>query len=156
MSIVFARPLGTFFSNLIGVSNHLIGTIIAFVIIFFCCGALGFLGAWLLHRMIRLANLGFLDRLMGGILGILQGSAIAGVILIVLYLIPTSNEWIENSLLAKQIVNITVSATSALPEDWKDYLAPQRWIGNSHVSMQENLHQEPDNNSQNNSDQQNS
>jgi membrane protein required for colicin V production len=144
LSIAFARPLGIYFSSLIGASDHFVGTIVAFIVIFFVCGVCGFLLAWLLRRMIRLANLGFLDRLAGGALGFLQGSAIAGVILIVLYLMPSSHSWIEESLISKKIVNISVAAIHSLPEEWTEYFSPKRWIGYSSSDIPEFLRQEPD------------
>jgi uncharacterized membrane protein required for colicin V production len=135
LSIVFARPLGVYISQMFNATDYFIGKLISFIMIFIFCSLTGFLMAIVVHRMITFVNLGFLNRLLGGCLGLFQGMALAGVILTAIYLIPSSKPWIDDSFLSKRIVYGATIVAKTLPDDWMDYILPERWIGVSRENI---------------------
>jgi len=139
LSIVFARPLGVIIGQQIGSTDLFFGKIISFLLIFLGCAFLGFAAGWLLRKMISMANLDLFDRLLGGVLGFVQGTVIASVILIVIYLLPITNPWLMDSLFCKELVLRTTQAFQLLPDDWESYLSPYRWIGESRENILEVL-----------------
>ena len=131
LSIVFTRPLGILIGDLLGVSDLFIGKLIAFILIFIICGSFGMLGGWLARKMIETANLGFVDRLLGGVLGLVQGGITVGFIITICYLMPVSQAWVEESMVASRVTRYTVEFGEMLPDDWSEYLSPARWVGES-------------------------
>lgn len=131
LSIVFTRPVGFFIGDLIGVEDMHVGKMLAFILIFLVCGISGMLGGWLARKMIETANLGFVDRLLGGLLGLFQGMVIITVIIIICYLLPMAQPWLAESTVGLTLVNTAVTGAKYLPEDWQEYLSPDRWVGQS-------------------------
>ncbi len=138
-SIVFSRPLGLQLGKLLGFTDYFAGKLIAFILIFMVCGFLGYLGGLLMRRLFAVANLGLVDRLLGGALGFCQGGVVAGVILIIVYLVPSARPWLDESRYSKIVVFQTVRLAHELPQDWTDYLSPERWIGASRERILEVL-----------------
>lgn len=139
LSIVFARPLGLQIANLLGFTDYFVGKLAAFILIFLASALIGYLGGIAFKRLFSAANLGWLDRLLGGLLGLAQGAVIATAILIVIYLIPGTRPWLGSSAFCKPAAQIVVQAAHRLPEDWTDYLSPERWIGVSRQKILEVL-----------------
>lgn len=139
LSIVFARPLGLQIGNLLGITDYFIGKLAAFILIFLASALIGYFGGIAFKRLFSAANLGWLDRLLGGLLGLGQGIVIATAILIVIYLIPGTRPWLNESTFSKASARIVVETVNRLPDDWTDYLSPERWIGVSRQKILEVL-----------------
>lgn len=143
LSIVFARPLGLQIGNLLGFTDYFAGKLTAFILIFLASALIGYFGGITFKRLFSAANLGWLDRLLGGLLGLGQGIVIATAILIVIYLIPGTRSWLSDSAFCKPAAQAVVQTAHRLPDDWTDYLSPERWIGVSRQKILEVL--TPDN-----------
>lgn len=139
LSIVFARPAGVFLGEHLGFDDPFIGKLLAFILIFFGCGVLGVLGGWLARKIMVSANMGFLDRLFGGVLGMLQGAVVCAVVLTVAYLLPSTQPWVDASVIGSNTVALTHTIGDKLPADWTVYLSPTRWIGESRSKILEVL-----------------
>lgn len=135
LSIAFARPLGVYLGQFFNVMDFFIGKLLSFILIFTFCTLFGYLTAILMHRMIAFVNLGFLNRILGGCLGFFQGMTATGVILTAIYLIPASKPWIDNSFLSKNVVYEASMIAKSLPDEWMDYILPERWIGVSRENI---------------------
>ncbi len=135
LSMAFARPLGVAIGQFFGAKDFFVGKLLSFIIIFSLTSLAGFILAALMHRIVSLANLSFLNRLLGGLLGLVQGLAISGAILTIVYLIPSTRPWIDNSSVSLKIVNGAAATVNVLPDEWIDYLLPERWIGSSRQNI---------------------
>ncbi|MCD4654792.1 CvpA family protein [bacterium] len=139
LSIVFTRPIGVFLSNLLGFSDLFIGKLLAFILIFLLCGILGSVGGWFARKMMETVKLGLVDRFFGGVFGFFQGTIVVCVLLTICYLLPFSRPWLEESKLGTELVRGVVIAADVLPYDWREYLSPARWIGQSREMILEVL-----------------
>jgi len=135
LSIVFARPFGVFIGERLGFEDVFVGKVMAFLLIVITCAILGILGGWFARKLMESANLGFADRCLGGALGFLQGTVIVTVILILVYLIPATHQWADDSLLASGFTRMVVTAGQRLPSEWREYLMPERWLGESRYKI---------------------
>jgi membrane protein required for colicin V production len=91
--------------------------IAAFALILVGILVLGTLIGWLLARMIRAIGLGFLDRILGALLGVARGVLIVviGVLIAGLTVLPRQNWW-QNSLFAPAFVTLALSLRPWLPQ----------------------------------------
>lgn len=83
----------------------------------------GALAGWVLARLIRAIGLGFIDRILGALLGIARGVLIVvvGVLLAGLTTLPRQDWW-QNSLFAPSAVNLALSLRPWLPKAWSERL----------------------------------
>jgi len=146
LSIVFARPAGVLIGDNLGFSDIFLGKLLAFILIFVGCGLLGSVGGFIVRKLVKTMKMGLLDRAFGGIFGFLQGVLVVSVLLLVSYLLPVSRPWLDESKFGIQIVRTTVNAANKLPKDWKEYLAPERWIGQSRKMILDVLEDESQSN----------
>lgn len=78
-----------------------------------------FLGR-LLERLLKLAGLGWANRLLGGVLGFIKGTLIVSVILVVLVAFLSSDSpTIKQSVTVPYLVSVTRLFGAAIPEDIK-------------------------------------
>ena len=131
LSIVFARPLGVSVDQHIGVGDMFLSKLLAFIIIFLSCGMLGMLTGWLARKIMVSANLGLIDRLVGGILGFIQGALVSAALLITGYLLPVMRPWVDGSVIGSAAITTTVKIGENMPPDWAEYFSPARWLGES-------------------------
>ena len=91
--------------------------IAAFALILVGILILGTLIGWLLTRMIRAIGLGFLDRILGALLGMARGVLIVviGVLIAGLTVLPRQDWW-QNSLFAPTFVTLALSLRPWLPQ----------------------------------------
>jgi len=104
--------------------------IAAFALILVGILVLGTLIGWLLARMIRAIGLGFLDRILGALLGMARGVLIVviGVLIAGLTVLPRQDWW-QNSLFAPTFVTLALSLRPWLPQAMRarlDYRPAER------------------------------
>lgn len=104
--------------------------LIAFGAILIAALALGALLSWPLVRAVRAAGLGFADRFLGSIFGLVRGLLLvtALVLLAGLTQLPRT-EWWQSSLLAGPLVAVALLAAAYLPREWAgalEFPAPGR------------------------------
>ena len=106
--------------------------VVAFALIVIVVLLAGALLGWLLYRLVRAIGLGFLDRLLGGIVGMARGVLIVviGVLVAGLTSLPQQLWW-QNALFAPPLVAAALSLQPWLPLFWAeelDYGKPGRPI----------------------------
>ncbi len=95
----------------------------AFALIVIVVLLVGALLGWLLYRLVRAIGLGFLDRLLGGVVGVARGVLIAviGVLVAGLTSLP-QQVWWQNALFAPPLVAAALSLKPWLPHPWAEHL----------------------------------
>jgi membrane protein required for colicin V production len=95
----------------------------AFVLVVVLVLIVGALIGWALHRLATAVGLGFLDRLLGAVVGVARGVLIAviGVLAAGLTSLP-KQDWWQNALLAPPLVAAAFSLKPWLPKLWADGL----------------------------------
>jgi membrane protein required for colicin V production len=94
------------------ISNETIAQLLGFLLVLIAVSAAASLIATLLRRFVGLLFLGWLDHLIGGVLGLLQGGLVAAVVLLVVALFPS--EALANALSASRIASMLVRFGGAL------------------------------------------
>lgn len=97
--------------------------IFAFALIVVAVLIVGALVGWLLSRLVRAIGLGFLDRLLGAMVGVARGVLIAvlGVLLAGLTGLPRQDWW-QNAYFAPPLVASALSLRTWLPKPWAERL----------------------------------
>ena len=95
----------------------------AFALIVIVVLLVGALLGWMLYRLVRAIGLGFLDRILGGVIGVARGVLIVviGVLVAGLTSLP-QQVWWQNALFAPPLVAAALSLKPWLPHPWVDHL----------------------------------
>jgi len=95
----------------------------AFALIAILVLIVGAVVGWLLSRLVHAVGLGFLDRLLGALLGVARGALIVvlAVLLAGLTDLPRQDWW-QNASLAPVLVTAALSLKPFLPKAWADRL----------------------------------
>ena len=97
--------------------------ITAFALIAIAVLIVGALIGWVLFRLVRAIGLGFLDRLLGAVVGLARGVLIAvlGVLVAGLTSLPRQDWW-QNAAFAPPLVAAALSLRPWLPQPWAERL----------------------------------
>ncbi|MEO8740361.1 MAG: CvpA family protein [Casimicrobiaceae bacterium] len=97
--------------------------IVAFALIAIVVLIVGALLGWMLFRLVRAIGLGFLDRLLGGIVGVARGVVfvVIGVVVAGATSLPRELWW-QNALLAPPLVAAALALRPWLPSLWAQQL----------------------------------
>lgn len=94
--------------------------IAGFLAIFIACIIAAFILGRLLGKLLKIAGLGWANRLFGGVLGLLKGTLIVSVIMVVLVaFLPSDSVMMKQSVTVPYLVSITRLFGAAIPEDIK-------------------------------------
>ncbi|MBA4371790.1 MAG: hypothetical protein C0402_02885 [Thermodesulfovibrio sp.] len=94
--------------------------IAGFLVIFIASIIAAFILGRLLEKLMKLAGLGWANRLLGGVLGLLKGTLIVSVILVVLVaFLPSDSGILKQSVTVPYLVSVTRLLGAAIPEDIK-------------------------------------
>jgi membrane protein required for colicin V production len=93
---------------------------IGFLIIFAGCILIGVIAAFLVNRFIKAASLKWVDRLLGGVFGLLRGWAIASILVVALVAFPIREGMIAQSALAPYLLAGARAAILLVPQTLKD------------------------------------
>ncbi|KPJ49343.1 hypothetical protein AMJ40_05770 [candidate division TA06 bacterium DG_26] len=100
-----------------------ISTVAGFVLIFILVCALFVILGNAISGLVHLLKMGFLDRFLGAILGILKGILICGIAsMLILAFIPKGERLLKGSVLAPRILSLTIGIFSLLPADVRERL----------------------------------
>jgi membrane protein required for colicin V production len=116
-----SAPLGTMLPDIGGSlsARH----VVAFVLIIVAVLLVGALLGWFLHRLVRAIGLGFLDRLLGGVVGTARGVLIVVIgVLVAGWTSLPQQVWWQNALLAPPLVAAALSLKPWLPQPWAEQL----------------------------------
>ncbi|MET0344990.1 MAG: CvpA family protein [Casimicrobiaceae bacterium] len=120
-AIAFAPTVGAWIPEIPGYPA--VRYLIAFVVILIAALVIGAIIAGPLARVIRAAGLGFVDRFLGSIFGMLRGLlVIVGFVLVAgLTTLPRADWW-QNSALAPAFITGALALKPWLPERWAERL----------------------------------
>ena len=94
--------------------------IAGFLGIFIVCIIAAFILGRLLGKLLKIAGLGWANRLFGGVLGLLKGTLIVSVIMVVLVaFLPSDSVMMKQSVTVPYLVSVTRLFGAAIPEDIK-------------------------------------
>ena len=94
--------------------------LLGFLIIFFGCILTGIIVAYLVNRIVKAASLKWIDRILGGIFGLLRGWAISSIIVVALIAFPISEDIMARSVLAPFLLSGARTAALMVPQDLKE------------------------------------
>jgi len=97
-----------------------IANFVAFLSIFFGCLLIGAVISLILNRFLRAASLQWIDRVLGGVFGLLRGWAIASVLVLGLIAFPIRENPMTRSVLAPYLLAGARTAVLLVPKDLKD------------------------------------
>jgi len=120
-ALAFTPLVGSWLPDAVG--HPALRYLIAFTLIIVAALLAGALIAWPLSRAVRAAGLGFADRFLGSIFGLMRGLVLViGFVLVAgLTSLPRSAWW-RDSLLAGPLVGAALIVAAHLPRDWADAL----------------------------------
>jgi len=117
IGILIAYVLAVSFSPMLGMPRF-VAFLLIFVIIVIGVHILG----RIISKAIRSTPLGTIDRLLGGVLGLIKGLVICFVFLLILFLLKRPNTAVQGSLIAPWIIKGGLSASQVLPDKWSDWI----------------------------------
>lgn len=97
-----------------------IANLLGFFVLFFGCILIGAIAAFLVNRFIKAASLKWLDRLLGGVFGLLRGWAIASILVVALVSFPVRDDFLARSIFAPYLLAGAKMAIYCVPQDMKD------------------------------------
>jgi len=93
-------------THFLGIENTTLAKVVAFIIVFLAIVIITQIAGALLSRFLRLIFLGFVDRLLGMVLGVLEAMIIAGMIVSVLARIKPIKEYVYESRMGPFLVQM--------------------------------------------------
>jgi membrane protein required for colicin V production len=116
-ALAFTPALGQALPDVIG--HPALRYLVAFVLIIVAALLAGALIAWPLARAVRAAGLGFADRFLGSIFGLMRGVAVVVAFVLVAGLtsLPRSAWW-QESALAAPLAALALVVAAHLPQEW--------------------------------------
>jgi membrane protein required for colicin V production len=121
LAIHLSTPLGAMLPDFGGAPTA--RYVAAFALIVIGVLLVGALLGWLLYRLVRAIGLGFLDRLLGAVIGMARGVLIVviGVLVAGLTSLP-QRVWWQNAMFAPPLVAAALSLKPWLPHPWAEQL----------------------------------
>jgi membrane protein required for colicin V production len=116
----FYGTVGAYFKGLVG--SQEIANLIGFLLIFAGIVGIGGLVGWLIHKLLKMAHLSWLNRLLGGAFGFLRGVLIAAAIVLGMMTFSKNPppQSVENSRLAPYVVDTARMLVAAAPHEVQD------------------------------------
>lgn len=97
-----------------------VANLAAFLVIFLGCLLAGAVVSLILNKFLRAASLQWIDRLLGGIFGLLRGWAISSILVLGLVAFPVRENLMARSFLAPYLLAGARAAVVLTPKDLKD------------------------------------
>ncbi len=99
------------------VKKDIFALIVSFILLFLLSASVIILIGMFFKKAIKLVHLSWLDRIIGGIFGVIKGVIVAGLISLLIFLFfPGGKTLIKKSTLGRRAVNIVKIAVFLLPE----------------------------------------
>ena len=102
-----------------------IANLLGFILIFLGCILIGAIAAFLVNRFIKAVSLKWVDRILGGIFGLLRGWAIASILVVALIAFPIRDDFLAQSVLAPYMLAGAKIAAYCIPQKLKDQFNEQ-------------------------------
>jgi len=109
-----------------------VAELIAFLAIFVSCLIIGAVAAFLVNRIVKMASLEWIDRLLGGGFGLLRGWAVASIVALALIAFPVRQDVMARSVLAPYLLAGARAAVLLVPQELRDkfYVEYQKVLQN--------------------------
>ena len=101
------------------ISSEIAANLIGFLLIFFVVVALGTLLSFLLSKLMK-GPLAFINRVLGGLFGLIKGVLICGVIVFAFLVFDFEREALNHSALAPYCFQITKGIVALIPQSLKE------------------------------------
>jgi membrane protein required for colicin V production len=118
LAILYYHSLGGMLVDLCRTES--VAHFFAFLIIFVGCLLIGAVLSLILNRFMKAASIQWIDRLLGGIFGLLRGWAIASILVLALIAFPLRENAVPGSVLAPYLLAGARAAVLMVPRDLKD------------------------------------
>jgi membrane protein required for colicin V production len=96
-----------------------VADLIGFVTVFIVCLLIGAVAAFIVNRIIKMASLEWIDRLMGAIFGFLRGWAVASILALALIAFPVRQDTLARSMFAPYLLAGARAAVLLVPRELK-------------------------------------
>jgi membrane protein required for colicin V production len=100
--------------------NESVANLFGFLIIFLGCILVGALVSLIVNRFLKAASIQWVDRLLGGLFGLLRGWAICSITVIALIAFPIREDSIARSALSPYLLAGARAAVHLVPQSLKD------------------------------------
>ncbi len=115
--IVFGYIFAVSYSATINMPQ-IFGFLVIFVVVFLVIS----IGGRILSKVVHFTPLGIIDRILGGVLGLIKGVVICFVLLVVVMLIRKDTFILTQSEIARQIAVSGIEASKVLPKPWYEWI----------------------------------
>jgi membrane protein required for colicin V production len=102
-----------------------VANLIGFMTIFLGCILVGTIISFVVNRFLKAASLQWVDRLLGGLFGLLRGWAIASILVLAIVAFPVNHNLIARSFLAPYLLAGARTAVLLVPHSLKDQFNEQ-------------------------------
>lgn len=117
LAVLYYHSLGSVLADVCRTES--VANFFAFLIIFGGCILFGAIVSMILNRFLKAASLKWIDRILGGIFGLLRGWAIASVLVLALIAFPLHEDAVPRSTLAPYLLAGAQAAALLVPQDLK-------------------------------------
>jgi membrane protein required for colicin V production len=100
--------------------NESVANLFGFLVIFLGCILIGAIISLIVNRFLKAASLKWVDRLLGGVFGLLRGWAICSVMAIGLIAFPIRENLMARSVLSPYLLAVARAAVHLVPQSLKD------------------------------------
>lgn len=118
LSLLFYSQAGNIVMEF--VENRNIANFVGFISIFTIVLIAGSIITYVVKKMLTVGPLQSVDRIMGGVFGLLRGVAISGIIVFGLIAFPVNDKLLKSSRLAPYVVDSITVLMKMLPKEWRE------------------------------------
>jgi membrane protein required for colicin V production len=97
-----------------------VASLMGFMVIFVGCLLIGAIVSFIINRFLKAASIKWVDRLLGGIFGLLRGWAICSIMVLAIVAFPLRETVIARSVLAPYLLAGAKAAVVMVPQGLKD------------------------------------
>ncbi len=106
-------------------TSNIVATVLSYILIAIVIAIIFRLVVFVLHRIVDALNLGMINRLLGGVLGILSGTIIIAILLMICDISPYYKE-IRKLTTDSVIVNYVRAASTKIQKDYPKFKVPKK------------------------------
>jgi membrane protein required for colicin V production len=118
LAAFYYRSVAVYFADF--TKTDALANLIGFMIIFLGCLILGAILAFVINRFVKMAALQWVDRLLGGVYGLIRGWIIASIIVLALIAFPVRENMLAHSVFAPYLLAGARTAAYLVPQKMKD------------------------------------
>jgi len=105
--------------------NESVASLLGFMIIFLSCLLAGAIVSFIINRFLKAASIKWVDRLLGGVFGLLRGWAICSIMVVALVAFPVRDRVMAHSVLGPYLLAGARTAVLMVPQSLEDQFNEQ-------------------------------